>query len=132
MVVRPLDHAMNLERFSTHRDAFDTLDLRAHFHFKSATSIGFRVGPIPSGPVACTVFGYLQVHHPCAGHIQTHIYVQLPPRYREPQLLRQIREATFRELGIADDETYEFHYTDATDGLGMDQRTNREGFVDAI
>lgn len=123
---------MNVERFSSHKDTFDILDLRAHFHFKSSTSIGFRVGPIPSGPFSCTVFGFLQVHHPCAGHIQAHVYVQLPRRYREAQLLSQIRETAFREFGIADDETYEVHYTDATDGLGIDQRTNREGFVDAI
>jgi hypothetical protein len=130
--VRPLGITMNLERFSTHRDTFDMLDLRAHFHFKSTASVGFDIGPIPRGPVSRTIFGSLQVHHPCSGHIQTHIYLQLPARYREPDLLSQIRAVLFSELGIPNDETYELHYSSASDMMSIQQRTNREGFVDEI
>ena len=123
---------MKLERFDQHHDAFDLLDLRLHFHFKSTTSVGFLVGPIPTGPVTRIVFGNLQVHHPCSGHIQTHIFAQLPKRYGEPKVLTQMCKVLFRELGIAEDETYDLHYTDAADSLGVSQRMNREGLVDAI
>jgi len=123
---------MTLDRFKTSRDTFDILDLRAHLHFKSATSVGFQLGPIPKGQHSHIVFGALQVHHPCAGHIQAQLYVQLPRRYADPQLLRQAVEAVFRELGIPADETYEIHYADAADGVEMSQRVNREGLVDAI
>ena|ERR1043165_450790 len=123
---------MTLERFNTCRDTFDMLDLRAHLHFKSATSVGFQLGPIPKGQHSHIISGALQVHHPCAGHIHAQLYVQLPGRYSEPQLLRQIVEAVFRELGIPADETYELHYSDAAGGVQMSQRVNREGLVDAI
>ncbi len=123
---------MTLERFKTSRDKFDLLDLRAHFHFKSETSVGFQLGSIPKGQHSYVVFGALQVHHPCAGHIRAQLYAQLPMRYSDPQLLRQLCEATFRELGVPADETYELHYTDAADGVQMSQRFNREGLVDAI
>ena len=123
---------MKLERFNTHRDTFDMLDLRAHLHFKSATSVGFELGPVPKGQHSHIVSGAFQVHHPCAGHIQVQLHVQLPRRYAEPQLLRQLVEAVFRELGIPADETYELHYSDAADGVQMSHRANREGFVDAI
>lgn len=123
---------MKLQRFDTRRDTFDMLDLRAHLHFKSGTSVGFELGPIPKGQHSHIVSGALQVHHPCAGHIQAQLYVQLPRRYADPQILRQVVEAVFRELGIPADETYELHYNDAADGLGMSCRVNREGLVDAI
>ena len=123
---------MTLERFNACRDTFDMLDLRAHFHFKSGTSVGFELGPILKGQHSHIISGALQVHHPCVGHIQAQLYVQLPRRYSEPQFLRQIIEAVFRELGIPADETYELHYCDATDRVQMNQRRNREGLVDAI
>ena len=88
--------------------------------------------PIPTGRVTRIVFGNLQVHHPCSGHIQTHIFAQLPKRYGEPKVLTQMCKVLFRELGIAEDETYDLHYTDAADSLGVSQRMNREGLVDAI
>jgi hypothetical protein len=123
---------MKLERFDKHHDAFDMLDLRLYFDFKTTTSIGFLAGPIPTGPVTRIVFGNLQVHHPCSGHIQTYIFAQLPKRYGEPKVLIQMYKVLFHELGIAEDETYELHYTDAADGLGVSQRKNREGIIDAI
>ena len=123
---------MTVERFNTCRDHFDMLDLRAHFHFKGAASIGFDLGPIPKGQHSHVVSGALQVHHPCTGHIQAQLYVQLPRRYSDPQLLRQLCEAVFRELGIPADETYELHYSDAEGRVQMDQRISREGLVDAI
>jgi hypothetical protein len=123
---------MTLERFRTSSDEFDLLDLRAHFHFKSETSAGFQLGSIPKGQHSYIVFGALQVHHPCTGHIRAQLYVQLPRRYADPQLLRQLCQATLRELGIPADETYELHYSDAAHRLEMSQRVNREGLVDAM
>ena len=123
---------MITERFITHHDGFDLLDLRAHFEFKSMASIGFQIGPIPKGRLAYTVFGFLQIHHPCSDHIQVRIYVQLPHRYAEPPFLRQFCEALLVELGIPADETYELHFTDSSSGVSVEQRINREGFVDAV
>ena len=123
---------MTTDRFNTFNDAFDVLDLRAHFSFKTAASVGFHLGPVPRGPVLRTVSGAVQVHHPCDGHIQTQVYVQLPRRYAEPLRLRQFREVLFAELGIPVDETFELHFNDASEGLSISQRVNREGYVDAI
>jgi hypothetical protein len=123
---------MKAECFNTSRDHFDILDLRAQFHFKGASSIGFDLGPIPKGQVLNIVSGALQVHHPCTGHIQAHVYVQLPRRFSDPQLLRQLCDAVFRELGIPDDETYELHYSGSEGRVQVDQRVSKEGLVDAI
>ncbi len=123
---------MMIEQFTNHHDAFDALDLRAHFVFKTITSIGFQFGPVPKGRFFRTVFGAVQVHHPCSGHIQTYIYVQLPGHYAVPPLLRQLCEALFVELGIPADETYELHFTDSSSGLSIEHRTSRQGFTDAL
>jgi hypothetical protein len=125
---------MMLGRFTNPRDSFDILDLRAYFDFKSATSVGFLLGPIPRRWQSIqVVFGGLQVHHPCEGHILAYVYVQQPRRYGDFQMLSQFREVLFRELGIPKHETYELHYSDATDGnLVISHRVNREGWADRI
>lgn len=123
---------MITDLFSSSRDGFDILGLRAHFDFKTATSIGFQLGSIPKGPYIRIIFGALQVHHPCDGHIKARIYVQLPRHYSDHQLLRKLCEEMLGILGIPADDTYELHYHDAADSLQLDQRVNREGIVDQI
>ncbi|NBR88061.1 MAG: hypothetical protein EB141_18915 [Verrucomicrobia bacterium] len=107
---------MRLDCFTSPNDEFDFLDLRAQFQFKTATSIGFRVGPIPQGQFSH--FGYLQVHHPSVGEMKARVYVQLPRRYRDLGLLRQVCMAAFRALGIPDGESFELNYANSEEGIG--------------
>jgi len=123
---------MILERFNSSRDVFNLLNLRAHFAFKSETSVGFLLGSIPKGKDSHIVIGAMQIHHPCIGHIGAYLYVQLPRRFTEPDILRQLCEATFSELGIPADETYELHYSESSKGITMDQRASRERLTDTI
>ena len=125
-------HPMKLGSFNTSRDGFNLLHLRAHFHFKTASSIGFRLGPVPKIPRACIIFGAAQIHHPCEGCIRAQIQLQLPQRYKDGRLLRQFREAFFGELGIAEDETWELSFSEAAHVVGMSQRISRDHLVDAL
>lgn len=95
---------MNTDKFAHSKGTFDALDLRVRFQFKSPSSIGFKLATTH----AYTIIGEMQVHHPCEGHIKARVYVQLPGEYKECKRLVQILEATFRELKIPLDETYNF------------------------
>lgn len=120
---------MNTDRFQLHEDAFDVLDLRAKFRFKTSSSIGFAFA---TGRFHGTIVGAIQVHHPCPAHIKTQIFIQLPKRYQEFQLLEQICRASFRELNIPEDETYELCSNISEGGMALAQPTNREGITDRI
>ena len=121
---------MNLDHFNKPNDMFDVLDLQASFAFKSSSSICFDLGRLSHA--GGTVFGDIQVHHPCAGHIKSFIYIHLPTRYRDSKSLIEIQKAAFRELGIPDDETYELFFYDAEDCLSIVQPVNREGITDRV
>jgi hypothetical protein len=120
---------MNTERFQTAKDGFDVLDLRAHFFFKTASSIGFRVA---MGRFHGTILGAMQVHHPCSGHIKARVYFQLPKQYCDPKMLVEIGRQAFRELDIPQDETYEFNFDPAEDGLLVVQHVDTDGRTDRV
>jgi len=119
---------MNTDRFSHSAGAFEALDLSVRFRFKSPSSIGFKLAP----KEAHTIIGELQVHHPCEGHIKARVYIQLPSEYKECKRLVPILEATFRELEIPLDETYELFFSDSENGLLMGETRNREGITNGI
>jgi hypothetical protein len=62
-----------------HGDRFLVLDLTASFSFKSPGSISFDLGTLSDGMFS--VIGWVDVHHPCEGHIKAKFRVLLPARY---------------------------------------------------
>ncbi len=121
---------MNTERIQTTGAGFDIPGLRAkaRFHFKTASSIGFRFAN-----EGCCIIGAMQVHHPCSGHIKTRIHFQLPKQYCDNKLVLEIGMQAFQLLDIPRDETYEFEVDCAEgDGLILNQRVDRNGTTDGI
>ena len=119
---------MTSDRFNSHKDTFEVLDLKAKFCFKSSSSVCFNLG----SQLYSTIFGDIQVHHPCTGHIKAFVYIHLPDRYRDSALLTEIRKAAFRELAIPEDETYELFFFYDADCVSIVQPVNREGFTDRV
>ena len=120
---------MNTDKFTHDQGTFEALDLRVRFRFKSPSSIGFRLS---TKQAAYTVIGEMQVHHPCEGHIKARVYIQLPNEYNDYKKLVPILEATFRELEIPLDETYELFFGNSEDGLIVGQTRNRKGIDNGI
>src|SRR4029079_11451438 len=93
-----------------HGDRFTVLDLLASFAFKSSGSVSFDLG------TDCGVFklvGWVDVHHPCEGHIKARFRVLLPARYHGPEQMRDFVQQMFSALGIPADETYEVEFVSA-------------------
>ena len=74
---------MDTSGFSNTRDGFPILDFVAQFVAKTDTSVSFHLGrwgntldfadspPMQlNSPSVFTVFGWIDVHHPCQGHIR--------------------------------------------------------------
>jgi hypothetical protein len=117
---------MNTDKFAHGKGTFDALDLRVRFEFKTPSSIGFKLS---TQRAEHTIIGEMQIHHPCEGHIKARVYIQLLSEYKDCKKLMPILEATFQELEIPLDETWELHYDNSKDGLLTDQPRNREGFT---
>jgi hypothetical protein len=120
---------MDLTRFNGYHDGFDVIaDLRADLEFKTSTSIGFQLHQ--EGYVR----GWVEVHHPCDGHIKARIRGELSPS-RAPNLdnatARQILDKLFVALRIPQDETYEAEFVSSTDGVVyLEQCVDRDGLTD--
>jgi hypothetical protein len=106
---------MDLTRFNGYHDGFDVIaDLRADLEFKTSTSIGFQLHP--EGYVR----GWVEVHHPCDGHINL-----------DNATARQILDKLFVALRIPQDETYEAEFVSSTDGVVyLGQCVDRDGLTD--
>jgi hypothetical protein len=125
---------------------FVLLDLIASLKFKSASSLSFQLGtkgdtlqlpdmdePWVMGPgLVFTVMGWVDVHHPCEGHIKTRLRVCLPERYFEWQRMRDFVQRVFEQLGIPADETYEADFVAASKQMGIEQATDRHGMTDRL
>ncbi|HSU55510.1 MAG TPA: hypothetical protein VLT36_15755 [Candidatus Dormibacteraeota bacterium] len=120
---------MNTENFKKSVDGFEAPDLRVKFFFKTASSIGFDLA---MERFHGTILGGMQVHHPCEGHIKARLYIQLPKKFRDHNLLDQLRIRTFNALRIPLDETYELEFRGAEDGLIIGQPVDRNGITDRV
>jgi hypothetical protein len=119
---------------------FDLLDLRAEGAFSSPGSAGFDVGrpgvhPLAGAPVL-RVLGWLDVHHPCDGHIKAHLRVMLPPSYVEQMALETMKDivfSVFEAVGIPADETYEDVFmSPASPSKAICNPTDRNGYTDRL
>jgi hypothetical protein len=127
-------------------DEFPLLDLVAALVFKSASSLSFHLGmkgdtvklpdmdePWVTGPgVVFTVLGWVDVHHPCEGHIKAHLRVCLSDKYHKWGRMRDLVQQVFEQLGIAADETYEVSFVAASRQTEIEQATNRHGLTDRL
>ncbi len=127
-------------------DRFPVLDLIASFRFKSPGSVSFDLGTegdtldfpsdgvsIPVGPRGVfNVIGWVDVHHPCEGHIKARLRVLLPARYHQWEQMKELVGRMFSALGIPADETYEADFVSADRQTGIEQATDRNGLTDRL
>ena len=125
---------------------FVLLDLVAQLEFQSASSLSFHLGtkgdtlhlpdreePWVMGPgMVFTVIGWVDVHHPCEGHIKTQLRICLPEKYHEPERMRGLVHQLFEQLGIPADETYEALFVAASRQTGIEQARDRNGMTDRL
>jgi hypothetical protein len=136
--------------------AFNVLDLRAELQFASPGSASFDLGT--DGPLrlsasadpdmdvlnrivddlnipAFHIVGWLDVHHPCDGHIKARLRVNLPAEYGR-RLTHEARLSVVRDVfaavGIPQDETYEASFFSGDDEMRIDQPVDRHGVSDRI
>jgi hypothetical protein len=126
------------------------LDLTAKVEFKSPSSISFDIGRLSntlrlpadeddkevvfSGerPFVFTVIGWIDVHHPCDGHIKTQLRIRIPAKYHLVEQMKSIIQRVFEVLDIPLDETYEAVFFTCDRITGIEQATNREGMTDRL
>jgi hypothetical protein len=126
---------MNTKAFLHCGHGFDVLDLSAKLAFKSETSIAFSIGRpfvTRSGPVGSVCVGWIDVHHPCDGHIKAQLRIRIPPEYHEFDKKKNVIRTVFGALSIPLDETYEATFFSSDNVQSVQQRTNRDGIWDAI
>lgn len=128
------------------RDEFDILNLKARVDFTTTSSISLMLGrwetpvfpncpkdlELDFPPEFC-VKGFLDIHHPCDGHIKAKLRVQIPREYHTQNHMKAIVDAVFTAVGIPPDETFspDFFYCDETTGIGrwIDRNGESDRFV---
>jgi hypothetical protein len=128
-----------------HGDRFPILDLIASFAFKSPGSVSIDLGTesdtlflsdretMTIGPGGVfNVIGWVDVHHPCEGHIKARIRVLLPARYQTTEQMGEFVVQLFSALGFPEDETYEASFVSADHQKGIVQATDRDGLTDRL
>jgi hypothetical protein len=126
---------MNTSRFSHCGHGFNILDLSAKLAFKSETSISFSVGKpiiIRDKCAGSLAVGWIDVHHPCDGHVKTQLRIRIPVEYHDFHQEKIIIRTVFEILGIPLDETYEATFFSGDTVRCISQRTNRDGIWDVI
>jgi hypothetical protein len=136
---------MNTSGFSRGDHGFDILDLKARFAFKTGTSISFDIGRwsntlrLPSAegneefvwsedrPFVFNVVGWIDVHHPCDGHIKAQIRVGIPDEYHSFDRVKGIVETILKALEIPPDETYEATAFNCDNGMVIIQPIGPNG-----
>ena len=76
--------------------------------------------------------GWVEIHHPCEGHIKARIRALLPQEYHQPEKMKQIVEVLFVHAGIPVDETYEAHFVSPSAQVGISRPMDRNGYTDRI
>lgn len=121
---------MDHSRFNTTDDGFDVVALRADFEFKTAASISFTLHD--EGYVR----GWVDVHHPCSGHIKLRIRGHMNESRGanlSDSTARQIVAALVGALGIPAGETYEAAFFGRVgQWVYLEQRVDRDGMTDML
>jgi len=123
---------MNTSRFRSDKDTFNVLDLTAVFDFKTDSSVSFTLERYSRSLLPTRMMGWIDLHHPCAGHIKLRVRIALPAEYHTPEKLREIARAALDALGVPPDETWEADLCAVTATTVMAQPVDREGFTDRL
>ena len=123
---------MDASRLARLEDAFTISGLTARVGFRSSSSISFELGLRSQSGFTFSHVGWIDVHHPCDGHIKAQLRIKLPSQFHEPEQMESIIAKVFESLAIPPDETYEtlcFFYERA---MAIERATDREGGTDRI
>ena len=123
---------MDTTRFAKGQDAFSVLGLTAKTEFKTASSISFMLGRWSSRRTGFSGVGWIDVHHPCEGHVKTRIRVRIPTTFQEFEQMKSLIAVVFENLGIPADETYESSFFESGPSKGLLRHIDRNGFSDVI
>ncbi|WP_164921363.1 hypothetical protein [Rhodopirellula baltica] len=117
----------------------------AQFVAKTDTSVSFHLGrwgntldfadspPMQlNSPSVFTVFGWIDVHHPCQGHIKARIRALLSDDLMAFESQRETIHAVFDALSIPRDETYEADFLTSDNQQAIHQDVDRDGMSDRI
>lgn len=123
---------MNSEKFKSDQDKFTFLDVTARLSFKTASSLSLSLERHSQSLCPTRQIGWIDLHHPCVGHIKTQIRISLPTEYHTPEKFEAIVAAIFAAAEIPTDETYEALVFAESSPMLMAQTVNREGITDRI
>lgn len=122
---------MDTSRFQ-HKDCrFQFLNFFAFVEWRSESAISFRVGRYHRDDkgIFLRYLGWLDVVHPCHGHIKTRVRTDFGAELDFEQKLEMIR-SVFSALCIPEDETYEIDFLTVTANCPIHQPVDRNGYTD--
>ena len=120
---------MDIGRFCVGDDAFTYSHITARVEFKSPSSISFALGMYTHTRNFSHV-GWIDVHHPCDGHIKTQLRIRITEKYLVFDQMKSIIQLTFDALGIPADETFEAHFIAGGQEMFIEEATDRTGMTD--
>src|SRR5262249_19543274 len=123
---------MNTAKFTSREDKFSVLDLTARFSFKTASSLSFSLERHSKSLLPVRQIGWIDLHHPCGGHIKLQIRIALPAEYHDPMKLRAMVSAVLAAAEIPPDETYEARLFATSGFMEIQQPVDREGMADRL
>lgn len=111
---------------------FQVLGLTARVAFRSQTSISFDLGRWTTKRSVFTHVGWIDVHHPCDGHIKAHLRIQIPAKYLAFDQMKSISDLILEALAIPSDETYEAMFFTSDHQHVIEQPIDRTGVTDRL
>jgi hypothetical protein len=108
------------------------LDMTARLEFSTPASKSFSLERQSGSLCPNRQLGWVEIHHPCDGHIKARIRASLPQEYHQPEKMKQIVEVLFVQAGIPADETYEAHFVSPSAEVAINRPMDRNGYSDRI
>jgi hypothetical protein len=121
---------MDTAQLGPREDAFDLYGLTARVHFRSPSSVSFDFGRRSHSQSTFSHVGWIDVHHPCDGHIKAQLRIQVPKAYHGPEQMTSFIRQVFETLSIPSDETYEALFFCGDAAVQIEQATDRDGATD--
>ena len=108
------------------------LDMTAQLEFSSASSKSFTLERYSKSLCPTRQLGWIEIHHPCEGHIKAQIRASLPEEYQQPEKMREVVEHLLAHAGIPAGETYEAHFISPSGQVVIARPVDRNGYTDRI
>jgi hypothetical protein len=137
---------MDTSNFIDTRSEFAILDFHATLAWKTNATVSFLLGrfqdslTIPGQSelfhggdrLVFDVFGFLDVFHPCEGHIKARLRAKVTADLLIHEKQLAIITSAFSALHIPRDETYEADFLVTSDHASIHQTVDRNGMTDRI